>query len=277
MGTGAVEGDLVINDAFACLVTPASVAVSGTSGTPAGPVDVVRMSRGQLVVLNPEGLEFTIGPADSGRISEDRVTFIDIYEDETPAEMRLTVDGYDGPVPEPVQALTVVDRVLPERPDTPDGDELGACLDRLPTHVDADPRLWIPVGRHDVGGAAPEALVARIGDIAVGYCVADPGDGPTFTGAPLPAAPDDGARPVLFHRGGGTALLLAVPPEVTRVEISSVQRLGAATAEAPCTIMGGLAMCTIAGEPPADPQSRAQVVVTTFTADSSTGTEVYRN
>jgi hypothetical protein len=272
LGVGAVESDLVINDSFGCLVSPASVAVSGRTGTPAGPVQIVRMSRGQLLVLNPERRAFQIGPPGKMQMSKEQVLFVDIYGDETPAQMRLKVAGYDGPVPEPVQALTVVDRDLPERPDTPDGRELGSCLARLPTRVDADPRLWTPVGWHDVGGAAPRALVARIGDLAAGYCVFDPGEGPVFFGAPLPVG--DTTEPIVFYRGAGRAILLAVAPDVTRVEVSSAD--GSLTAG--CTVLDRLAMCTLdtrAVDP--GPGVFTPMVVTAFTAATPAGMEVYRN
>lgn len=45
-----------------------------------------------------------------------------------------------------VQALVVVDRHLPERPDTPERRYLDECTDRLPTHMHVNDRLWIPMG-----------------------------------------------------------------------------------------------------------------------------------
>jgi hypothetical protein len=124
--------------------------------------------------------------------------------------------------------------------------------------------------------------VARSGDVAVGYCVVDPVDGPVFTGAPLPAAGDT-ARPIAYYRGGGKAILLLVPPDVTRVAISSatapVPSQGAPVT-AGCTILQGFAMCTLDTRPVEQaegPDVVVQVVVTAFTADDPTGTEVYRN
>jgi hypothetical protein len=293
MGVGAVESDLEINDSFACLVSPGSVAVSGLTGTPAGEVQVVRMSTGQLVVLNPAGREFAIGLPGKMQISEDRVSFVDIYSGETPDRMRLTVTGgYDGPVPEPVQALVVADRDLPERPDTPEGRYLDECLDRLPTHAHVNDRLWIPVGWHDVGGAAPPALVVRIGDLAAGFCMTDAVYGRAFAEAPLHPDHRSGlASPVVFHRGDGSAVLMAVSPDVTGVEIAAVPALpqeptaqSAAPpqrepfAEAGCTVLDGFAMCTIDSRPQETSRvARDQVVVTAYTADSPSGVEVYRN
>jgi hypothetical protein len=290
MGVGAVESDLEINDSFACLVSPGSVAVSGLTGTPAGEVQVVRMSAGELVVLNPDGREFAIGLPGKMQISEDRVTFVDIYSGETPDRMRLAVTGgYDGPVPEPMQALVVTDRNLPERPDSPEGRYLDECFDRLPTHQHVNDRLWIPVGWHDVGGAAPPALVARIGNLAAGFCMTDPVYGRAFVEGPLHPDRRSGlASPVVFHRGEGSAILMAVAPEVTRVEIAAVTQepmpRSAAppqqdpVAEAGCTILDGFAMCTIDSRlQEKSPQARVQVVVTAYAADSPAGVEVYRN
>jgi hypothetical protein len=279
MGSGAVESDLTINDAFGCLVSPGSVAVSGLTGTPAGEVEVVQMSAGQLVVLNPDEREFAIGLPGSQRLSEERVTFVDVYGAETPDRMRLTVTGgYAGPVPEPVQALVVADRDLPERSGTPEGRYLDECFTEVPTHAHVNDRLWIPVGWHGPGGGVPPALVARIGDLAAGYCMTDAVHGRAFAEAPLP--PDRGGRlatPIVHHRGDGIALLLAVSPDVTRVRIARVPvSAHEPAAEAGCTILDEFAMCTIDGGPP-DAAPRDQVVVTAFTAAGPEGVEVYRN
>jgi hypothetical protein len=87
-------------------------------------------------------------------------------------------------------------------------------------------RLWITVGWHEVGGAAPPALVARIGDLAAGFCMTDPGYGRAFAEAPLhPNRPSGLASPIVFHRGEGSAVLMAVSPDVTHVEIAAVPAL----------------------------------------------------
>jgi len=62
----------------------------------------------------------------------------------------------------------------------------------LPTVAGAGNELWTPAGRHDVGDEEPTALVARIGDVAVGICMVDPRVGPRFAGGPLPAKTDPG-------------------------------------------------------------------------------------
>ncbi|MFC4950573.1 hypothetical protein [Pseudonocardia sp. GCM10023141] len=135
MGTGALETALVFNDALACLTPPGNVIVSGRSGTPAGAVSITRMSRGKLVVFNPERVEYLIGlPARPG-IHDEAVAFVDIYAGETPAQMRLVAPGHDGPAPEPAAAPIVFDdRGLPDRPDSPDGAVLDDCIGRSPTH-----------------------------------------------------------------------------------------------------------------------------------------------
>ena len=293
MGVEAVESDLEINDSFACLVSPGSVAVSGLTGTPAGEVQVVRMSAGQLVVLNPDGREFAIGLPGKMLISEDRVTFVDIYSGETPDWMRLTVTGgYDGPVPEPVQALVVADRDLPERPDTPEGRYLDECFDGLPTHAHVNDRLWIPVGWHDVGGSR----AARAGGadreprrrllhdrrrvrqgLRRSAAASGPPQRPGRSGRLPPRrgqrGPDGrltGRDPRRDRRGADVAAQptprSAAPPQQEPV------------AEAGCTILDGLAMCTIESrQQETSRQTRDQVVVTAYTADSPAGVEVYRN
>jgi hypothetical protein len=235
------------------------------------------MSPGQLVVLNPDEHEFAIGVPGTMRVSEARVTFVDLYADETPAQMRLAVTGVAaGPVPEPVQALTVVDRDLPHRPGNPDGRYLDDCFAQLPTHLYADDRLWIPVGWHDGGAVAPRALVARIGDIAAGFCTEDAVHGRAFMDAPLrPDHREGPARPVVHHRGDGSALLLTVAPEVTRVVMSSAPppvppdpAQPAEPIQADCTMLDGFAMCTL---------DARYVLVTVYTPGSPEGIEVYRN
>jgi hypothetical protein len=273
VGTGAPQSELTIDNAFACLITPGKVTVSGTSGTPVGGVQVVRMSPDELVVLNPEGRRFTIGTGDKREVDTNRVAFVGIDGRAPIGDVRLTVGRYDGPVPEPVEALTVIDRALPERTYSADGAQLADCLSRLPPSAGPDPELWVPVGRHDIGDGTPAALVARISGVSVGYCVFDPGDGPTFSGAPLEPT-GDRAQPLDFYRGAATTLLLSAPPDVTRMEVAAQ----AAPAERhPCTLVDGLAMCTLnASGPPADPGSHA-IVVTAFTTADPQGSEVYRN
>jgi hypothetical protein len=274
MGSGAVQSELTIDNAFACLVTPASVTLSGTSGTEVGGVQLVRMSPDELVVLNPQRHRFTIGYGDKRLVDDSRVTFVGIDGRAPIGDVRLTVGRYDGPIPEPVPALTVIDRALPDRTYTPDGAQLADCLARPPASVvPSDPDLWVPVGRHDVGDGAPVALVARIGDVAVGYCVYDPGEGPIFTGAPL-KPPGDRAQGVAFYRGASTALLLTAPADVTRMEVAPQLD---PTDRHRCTLMDGLAMCTLAASRlPDDPRSHA-IVVTAFTTADPQGSEVYRN
>jgi hypothetical protein len=191
------------------------------------------------------------------------------------AAVALSVEGgYEGVVGEPDAALTVVDRDLPRRADTPEGAELAGCL---PVGAYADPDLWIPVARHDVGGAAPRALIARIGDLAAGYCVQDPVGGPSFVGAPLPAPSGDPLpAPVVVDQGSAAAVLLTAPPGVSRLEVASEDRTRGPVG---CTIADGLAICTLDNDPNSDPgggPAGRAIVVTAFTAAAPQGVEVYR-
>jgi hypothetical protein len=272
VGTGAVESELTVDDSFGCLVTPGSVAVSGVAADTATGVQVVRMSPGLLVVLNPQERRFTVGSGPRAWSDTARVTFLPLYmlqDDGVPLDstdslddVPVTVDGGPaGTLRDAVPALTVVDRALPHRADSPQGAALAACLARLPVGAYTDPELWIPVGRHDGGGTGPDAIVARIGDIAVGYCVDDPGGGPTFTGAPLPA-PGDRPQRILVHRGGSWALLITAPPGVTRVEARPA--IGPGDPQ-PCTIVDGLALCTLDDDGPVSAADGQDMLVTAFT------------
>jgi hypothetical protein len=274
VGTGAVESELTVDDSFGCLVTPGSVAVSGTGADAATGVRVVRMSPYELVVLNPRERRFTLGSGDEAWSDTARVSFLPMPDlspggAPTPLEdLPLTVNGGStGTVGEVVPALTVVDRDLPHRADTPDGAELASCLARPTSDRYTDPGLWIPTGRHDSGGTEPDAVLARIGDIAVGYCVDDPGEGPTFRGAPLPP-PSDRPRRILLYRGGGSALLITAPPGVTRVEVRPSTGAGAAH---PCTITDGLAMCTLADDSPVSDANGQYIAVTAYTTTDPQG------
>ncbi len=282
VGTGAVESELTIDDAFGCLLTPASVVLSGTPGTPERGVRVVGMAPAMLVVLNPQGRRFTIGSGPTAWSDTAPVTFLRaayLQVDGVPADaatdlgaVPLAVEGgYQGPVGQPEPALTHVDRALPHRADTPDGAELGECLALLPAGTYTDPDLWMPVARHEGGGSAPPALVARIGDLAAGYCIQDPAGGPSFTGGPLPPGPDDAPRPVVRYQGGAAAILLTAPPGVTRMSV--VQRGGPGD-PADCTIADGLAMCTL-DDPLSSGSPGLAMEVTAFTAAEPAGLRVY--
>jgi hypothetical protein len=275
VGTGAVQSELTIDNAFACLVTPGSVTVSGTSGTPVGGVQLVRMSPDELVVLNPDKRRFTIGYGEKRLVDDSRVEFVQIDRQAPIGNVRLTAGRFDGPIPDPVQGLTVIDRALPDRTYSADGTQLADCLARQPPGAYGDPDLWVPVGWHNGGDAGPAALVARIDGLSVGYCVFDPGDGPTFLGGPLPArAPGDRAQGAVYYRGATTGLLLIAPPDVTRVQVAPQSDPGD---RHDCTLGDGLAMCTLnASGPPEDPRSHA-IVVTAFSAADPQGAEVYRN
>jgi hypothetical protein len=299
MGTGALEPEVVINDSFACLLTPATVTVSRPSTATTPDVTVVTMSRGDLVVLNPKNRMVTIGTdpdksrviGGSGRPGGGErdvapVTFVMTYAGEKPADMHVKVqDGpggkvfYDGPVtggPVPVEPplVTFKDRPVPEPPDSPDVRALRTCIDKAPTHAYSNPELWTPVLRHDVPGS-PKALVARVGDVAVGYCLLDaptsslPDFYRAFDGTQLkPLIRPDAARGIM----GGSAIegtvtaLVRLPPGVVRARMS-VQLLERQDAE--CTVSGEFAFCSLFtpnSVPGAAAARPSQVIVTTYTS-----------
>lgn len=298
MGYGALEPEVVINDSFACLLTPATVMVSRPVTATAGKVTVVTMSRGDLVVLNPEHRMITIGTdPDRSRViggggllgdggEAEAVTFVMTYTGEQPVDMRVKVQNakdrgvvYDGPVvggPVQVEAPLVAfkDRPIPQPPDSPDVAELQKCMGMAPTHVYSQPELWSPVLRHDVPGF-PKALVARIGDVAVGFCIIDapssslPDFYRAFSDTRLkPLVRPDAARGIMGGNqiAGTITALVRLPPGVVRARMA-VQLLERQDAE--CTVAGEFAFCSlftpssIPGGAAAQP---SQVVVTTYTS-----------
>lgn len=280
-GSGAVESQLTIDDSFGCLVTPGSVAVSGTGKDATTGAQVVSMSPDVLVVLNPQGRRFTLGSGDKAWSDTARVTFLrtsELQVDGAPVgastsleDLPLSVDGgYTGTVRDVVAAITVADRDLPQRADTPDGAELTSCLASPESDRYTDPGLWVPVGRQDGGGTAPGAIIARIGDVAAGFCVDDPAGGPTFRGAPLPA-PSDRPQRVLAYRGGASALLITAPPGTTRVEVRLAGGSGGAR---DCAIADGLAACVVNDDGPLSDPDGQDVVVTAYTTTAPHGIQV---
>jgi hypothetical protein len=282
-GAAFPEEWLVINDELACLATPESVTVSpswqdfgrvpdgGEPGTDGEPdVFAARMGPGLVALLNPD--RDTITTELLGTTAAP-VIFLPA-DDATLDGLRMTIDGgevvIEGPLTSsPMVGVRVVDRPRPQRPDTPDGAELAACLDLLPPGTVTAPELWIPVGRHDVGGGAPPALLARIADVAVGVCVQDPAGGSAFvSGPPL------GDRPLAFmrHRGGTAAVVLVAPAGVTGMEVAAATR---PEAPVPCTIIDGLAVCTL-DDPRDSGADGLRMVVTAATASDPGGVEVYR-
>lgn len=310
MGTGALEPEVVINDSFACLLTPATVTVSRPTTAVAGDVAVVTMSRGNFVVLNPKNRMVTIGvdpdrstviggPGLLGQGGRDLVSFHMIYSGEKPSDMHVKVqDGPDGkilydgsvtggPVEVEPPLVTFKDRPIPQPPDSPDVVALRNCMNMAPTHVYSQPELWTPVLRHDIPGF-PKALVARIGDVGIGYCILDapksslPDFYRAFDGTQLkPLVRPDAARGIMGGNqiAGTVTALVRLPPGVVRARMA-VQLLERQDAE--CTVAGEFAFCSlftpnsIPGAAAAQP---SQVIVTTYTSmdPAAPGTMVTTN
>jgi hypothetical protein len=170
-----------------------------------------------------------------------------------------------------VQGVTVVDRVLPRRADTLDDVELTNCLAGQPvlTVAGTGNELWTPAGRHDMGDAAPTALVARIGDVAAGICVVDRSLGPRFGFDRLPAKADPGQVLLRMDTGAALGVLLTAPgEEPTRVEIAPTADPAGSRA---CTILDGLVVCTLETDGAGDDSIITDFVVTAYTAGSAQG------
>jgi hypothetical protein len=297
IGVGPLDRLLSIDGRFGCLLTPESVILSGLTGTPVGDLQLVRMTSSLLVALNPQQLWFTLGdqqrqwigypvmgvPLGGENVDDLRIA---VYE---PGDLPGSEPGgggdnalrWSGPVPELVQGVTVADRVLPRRTDTLDDAELANCLvgQPAPTVSGAGNELWIPAGRHDVGDAAPTALVARVGDIAAGLCIVDPSVGPRFASGLLPAQADPG-RALLALRTETTAGVVLTTPgeELTRVEIAPTADPAGSR---PCTFLDGLVVCTLeigetgGADDTGDLSALTGFVVTAYTAGSTEGKLLY--
>jgi hypothetical protein len=247
-----------------------------------GGVLVTRMAPNLQVVYNPNHLPLTVNTEPPFPIDRTGVTFVDVGNEWNSLNgLPVTVDGAPPPpwfqLNSPEEAISVVDRTLPHRGHSPDGTELANCLARLPAATYSRPTLWIPVARHNAGLGGFPGILARIGDVAAGFCVRDPDDGLTFVGAPLPAERD---RPltVAVHRGSAlTAVLLTAPPGTTGMTISAVQESNGTTTlwDSPCTLADGLALCTAEDFPDAAPGDPV-VTVEAISADHPEGVEVFR-
>jgi hypothetical protein len=267
---GAAESELAVNDAFVCALTPDQVILSGTAPAGGSGVDLVRMSRGKLVALNPTGARFTVEAGGERQEHAERVSIIQLDGGAAVGDVRLTVGDSAPTTVEATPAQAVVDRGLPLRtPDTdgPDRKRIGRCLARLPATTYTDPNLWTPFGGSDPAAATPRVLPAAIGELFLGFCVDDPGTGPTFVGAPVPA-PDARPQLVVAHHGRAAAALITLPTiEGSRARIAPASAPGAG---ADCDLLDHLAMCAIAT--PHDPA----FVVTASTPYDPQGVEVYR-
>lgn len=285
LGTGALEPEVVINDDFACLLTPTTVTVSARASAQTRDVTVVRMSEGDIVVLDPKRLEYEVGEqADKLALGGgSAVEFHMLYGPGTPKQVLLTLTGRKGrdpglppvalsgqpgtaphtttPDPTPPDVVqdvaplvTFADHPSPKRPDTPDGAALTACMDKAPTHAFSFPEYWTPVARHYVPGE-PKALLARIGDVAAGYCKLDPAPAGlpdyywAFDGVPLTPLRDPQAAEVVMAAQplyGVATAILRLPKGVVRAVMTMQPPGNAALQTAECTVADDLAICTVA-------------------------------
>ncbi|WP_232665404.1 hypothetical protein [Pseudonocardia sp. TRM90224] len=276
VGTGALETDVIIDDFFACLLTPGATIfseniASASAGTPIpGNVSVTRMAPGKLVFLNPDDRRLIVGPRSNpdkaSEIKDANVAFYDINDDEAPEMIQVQVIDrrtgetlYDGPLPEPEDATRYVDRELPKRTGSPDDAVLDACIAKAPTHVFSDPGSWVPFGRHEIEGAPP-LLIARVGDVGVGFCELDPPatDLPdyyrAFDGFPLPPL-DDPTRAKMVRwahpTGPDPFAIIRIPPKVVRAEMLATPENGEPrTVE--CSVLDDLAVCSMDRPPESD-------------------------
>jgi hypothetical protein len=291
--SGYLDRLLTIDDAFGCLLTPESVMLSGLTGTPVGGLQLVRVNPSTLIALNPQELWFAFGDQPRPWIGYPVMTVPLPSEDDDGLTITVREPGdvpgserggggdngvvWSGPVPELVQGVTVVDRVLPRRADTLDDVELTNCVSgRSPLTVavaGTGDELWTPAGRHDVGDAAPTALVARIDDVAAGICVVDPRLGPRFGFDRLPAKPEPGQVLINMDTGATVSVLLTAPgEELTRIEIAPAADPAGSRA---CTVVDGLVVCTLETDGAVDDAIITDVVVTAYTAGSAEGKVLY--
>lgn len=195
---GGSDTVIVIDDRFACLLTPVSVSVSATSGTSMGEASVVGLGPAVVAVLNPQRRVVEVDGAESTYTSAPDAP-VQLLALPGPGSSGTTVrveGSFDGPLPDPEPpVLTVEDRTLPERPGygSPEArdvdNDLELCVASAPVSATSRPEFW--TGVVVLGSdAVPAVLVARIGDQFLGACELAP-DGPRFLVVPMP--PADGA------------------------------------------------------------------------------------
>lgn len=264
-GAAAAEGAdsvVVVNDRFACLLTPVSVAVTPVTGTPMGDASLAQLGPSVLAVLNPQRRTVTVDDPDIEVVGADQPVTLWLLDGVgMPAGVSAVVEDtacstctpYDDPLPTPAPPLVVQeDRALPERTARDaDSIDLDGCLTAAPGWANSRPEFWIPAGRHDDGSSAPPVLLARIDGLYAGFCVlAD--DGPRFTAGPLPPPAGEPPPQIVAVDPGNDALtsvLLTVPGGTVRGEIDSrpPPDSEAGGQGSSCTIVDGLMFCATGG------------------------------
>jgi hypothetical protein len=238
---------LVMDDSFACHAGRYYVNVSTVGGTPAGAVEVTRLTGTDFVLFNPQRLEVTVGfDGDTTRSSTAPVQIIgdSPYAVGGPAR-RIVVPGtYDGPLPETAGvAIGVQDRPLPDP--MPDRSQvLEYCLwEQLGPleYRTGEPRRTVL--SRDAYEGTPRALVGRVGGQRVAVCYDDPA-GPVGTAGSLGDEAETHIATSL-RRNGLVVAIMAVAPDVERVEIATVPVPGSVGSGSACTLRDGLALCML--------------------------------
>jgi hypothetical protein len=225
---------LVLDDAYACLAAPDTVAVTTPDGTAMGGTTVSRLGPALVAVHNPQRrpVDVAVLPGVTMLGGLDAPVRLLLLAGVEPEEIPVHVEGsFDAPMPEPAPpAVAVRDLQLPARvPGTADDADLQACLATRAPWEDSRGELFVPVLRHEPGGGRPPVLLARIDDRYAGICTLRE-DGPTFEVVPL-----DLDEAVQTAPGGDwTVALLAVPDGTRSADVEGD----------PCALAEGLALCT---------------------------------
>lgn len=247
----------VIDDRFACLLSPQAVTVSPLAGAPVGGASLVRLAPAVVAVLNPDELPVSVSGEASARDWDDPGVIVVTTDEWLGEDYRIVVgDTYDGPPPPDLPTgQRVVDQPLPSRvydESDPDVMNLEACLPQLQPSENSEPDLWLPA--FTITDPEPPVLVARIAGRFAGLCVLAPDGPPLFaTGELLPGRETDGQIVAITSStvprgepsdGVPLRVLVAVPPDTVRVESTAVDGAGARVGTL-CDQQGDLALCQL--------------------------------
>jgi hypothetical protein len=243
---------LVIDNSFACNPGRYYVNVSTVGGTPAGAVEITRLTGSDFVLFNPQRLEVTVGfDGDNTRSSTAAVQIIgdSPYAVGGPAQRLVVPGSYDGPLPETAGvAIGVQDRPLPD-PKPDESQVLEYCLwEQLGPleYRTGEPRRTVLT--QDAYENTPRALVGRVSGKRAAVCYDDPG-GPVAAGGDLDPDRDAETRIVTSSRRDGLVVaLMTITPGTERVEIATVPLPGSVGSGATCTLRDGLALCMLRAE-----------------------------